>query len=421
MKSVRELLKNQYYINFALNASGQVINILLIFVIMPLIAKKQGGDHYGVFVLLHTTFLILLQFNHIYTSFLKLLHSKTGKKFTRNCFKLLFLCTAGLYAGGFLLHNLVFALAVVGSTLLSFIFRAWLISKNRNGWASFFTPMVNVVLLTLSLHGAESYDPMVFARYLAMAYIPINLWGAFCILRERFAPEIANKRKTYLRYVGLRTQQTLWFSTLTIVQSNLDKFIIPLIFDYRVLSFYQLLSMVPSRLTSLYGNIAFVVSKDIHEKRFDKVKAFFTYSAALLLFCVAILVFFHRPIMAHLIGENAADFYPHYLLLILVTFLQPFGFICFQIYSLSNKLFYYGNINLLSSVCFVALIFLFRLLGVDPLYGIIVSLMLSKFSEFLLAYQSRKITGSNMIAFWGGSYGWAMVAFALMGAISFFF
>ncbi len=395
-----------------LNALGQIVNVSILFFIMPLALKKIGEYQYGVLVLFHTIFLILFQFNHIYTSFLKVYRFNLGKSFVNHMALINFFIILLFYILGFCISPFFFIGAIILSTVQLFVFRAILVILNNNGLASFVLPVINVFFLGIVVCFYDSINFLLLLKILTFSYLPILLIGTVTLLDFKlinfYTFKLINFKRVY-GYILKRTYQTLYFSMVTIFQTNVDKLMIPFVFDYATLGKYQLISMIPSRLNSLFGNISFVVSKDIHAGDYEVVEKFFKYSNYLMALVSILLIFLNRYIITYLLGYYDIETAILFFIFIGIAFIQPFGFIGFQIFSSLNKLFKFGSVNLVSAFLFICFNVLFFIFNVGPLYSLAISLLMSKVTEFYIGYLGGRYINKSIIKYWVNTFGITLI------------
>jgi O-antigen/teichoic acid export membrane protein len=389
--------------NIIFNFLAQGINILVMFLCLPLLNSSFGIEKYGVFVLYHTFFLIVFQFNHIYTTFLKLLSSASGRIFLDTFFLVCIFLSTVLFVIFFLYKILIFGIVfILISGLTIFYLKSILVKKNLNSLSSFIIPFLNTFLV-LGLLVINKFNLYIFLINLSYGFIIINILTTFIIGFKTFNLSSLRSRNKW-NYLYKRTLQTSTFSMVTILQTNAEKFVIPLIFDMSTLGYYHLITFIPSRISSIYGNIALAFSKQIHEGNQDDFKIFtsnfFKYSSIISLFLVIFCCVFATTLLNHFIQEDInAGYYFVYFLSIIISLIQSLGFYSFQVYSRYNKLFRMTLVNLLSLFIYVCSIVLLSRF-IEPFYALALALLISKFSEIYNVYYIDSITKGSALNKW---------------------
>ena len=389
--------------NIILNFLAQGINISFLFIYLPFLRDQLGGINYGLFVLYHTAFLILFQLNHIYSTLLKLLKSENGKAFIFSIHSFI-----NLISLVFFIFLLVFNFSFFGiiyillSTFNSFIIQAILVKKNFNSLSSFILPFLNIFLI-LGLIFNDNFSLDLFIYILSSGFFIINIISLFFLGFNYFKLKFLLSNNKW-NYLFTRTIQTSYFSFVTILQTNIDKFIIPIIFDLKILGIYHLIILIPSRISSIYGNIALAFSKQIHESKnanFNNFTIdFFKYSSFISFFAVFIISLLSTKILLHSFNNIIEPEYIFvFFISIFISLIQSLGFYSFQLYSRINRLYKMALINFYSVISYVVLILILSKI-LTPLISLSIALFLSKFSEFYNAYYLSKKIKKSIFNYW---------------------
>lgn len=389
--------------NIIFNFVAQAINISFLFIYLPKLQASIGEYDYGKFVIFHTSFLILFQFNHIHTTFLKVLNSRSGEIFLKTLFLILIFFSTLFLTLFYFYNSLIFGLLfIVISSLVIFFLQSILVKKDINSISSYIIPLLNIYLI-LSLINVKDIDLNKFIIILSKGFLYLNLLTIPVIRFKYFKlKSIYSFRKW--NYLYKRTFQTSAFSLVTILQTNTDKYITPIIFDLNLLGYYHLITLIPSRISSIYGNIALAFSKQIHEEKNSEfinfTNDFFKYSSLFSTAAVILICFFSEDILQYSFGENIKnEYYVVFYISVIISLIQSIGFYSFQIYSRLNKLYKMSLINLSSTIIFI--ISLVLLSNIIPsLYALISAVFISKISEFYNAYLINNYIRIPVIKIW---------------------
>ncbi|OUV04597.1 MAG: hypothetical protein CBC40_04500 [bacterium TMED80] len=390
-------------LNIIFNFLAQLINILLLFFILPLLQQKFGEFNYGKLVIFHTTFLILFQFNHVYTTFLKMISSKSGKYFLQTLFNYIILIALIFFGIFFFTDNLICGfIFLILSTLNAFNIQSILVKRNLNSLSSYIVPILNLFLL-IGLLSADEISIKIFLIKLSYGYLFLNAI-TFTLIGFNFNKFKLLKSRRKWFFLFKRTFQTSTFSIVTIAQTNADKYIIPLVYSLEILGIYHLIILIPSRISSIYGNITLAFSKDVHDTSNisyeNYLKQFLTYASILSVIAIFIVSAFAKNILEYsFFNKIDSSFYYVFFLSILISLIQSIGFFAFPIFSRLNKLNSSALVNLLSLIIFIFLLFIFKNIG-DPLIIIVICLFVSKISEFINAFLISKFTKLSVISTW---------------------
>lgn len=403
-----------YRKNFLLNASAQLINIFLLITLSPVVLKNIGKENYGQFVFVHAILLILFQFNHIYTTFLKLLKYKGTLLYCSHSIKLyLFLCPLLIILSYIINSGFIYIFLIpfiIISVFIIFMYKAILVYNSKNGYANFYLPVINLFLLLYYCYNNFSIE-IFFKKLSLLIYFEILL-SYFLLKLYRNTNKDFNLKRIN-KYIIKRSIQTSIFSLSTLLQTNVEKFLLPIFFNFSVLGIYNLIILIPSRLISIFGNISYIYSKDIHSKNYSKIFDYFKYSAILVSFPILILVLFESFILNYMVNELKPIYFIIFKFSIIISLTQSFGFICFPIFSEKNKISILGINNAISLIIFLVSFSILYNYYEKSLLSLIIALLISKVIEFYNAYLANKFVNMNLISMWIKTFGLILILIIL--------
>lgn len=392
--------------NFLLILFARGLNLIIGFVFTGLLIERLGMHSYGVFVLMFTILNILFQFNHFHTSILKLLDHKSGYAYAYRRSVACFAMSAVLILSGLLMHSFLLPLlATVLLTVISFIYQAVFYHTGNNGIYNYIIPILNLFLYGgIFIIGDTDYYTFWMVSAVGLAAILIAMAPIFfsrIIRRVRAGRTDGDFLKRADRYVLKRSQQVLFFSGTTIVQTNIDRFIIPALTDMSTLGLYNAVSFVPYRLSMLWGSMSALFSKEVHQGNYNGIKQYFKYGTMLFTAVTVCVLALSTYILKYELKRMPTDIeYAVYAIFVLISLVQSFGFICFLVYSYKNSINKFTYINCFSAILFVVSFFILRYVVSDYLMAIAISIMISKVVELYNGHYISRYLHYNACTLW---------------------
>ncbi len=413
-----------YKLNFSINIFAQFLNFFTLVFITPFVVQNIGLDNYGKFIYIFTIFNLLFLFRSFSTTFFKIISFKSGYDWFMTIFySLFFVFVVSIILNIWKIPYTEY-MVILLSVILYFMLIAFYIYKNLNAIPNLILPLINVFLYVyyLNVNHYTFFNNIYILSLITTTIIFIFSIYLFVTTRNRFRFSFS---KRYKRYFYKRSRQTVYFSVVTAFQTNVEKIFLPLLGSFELLAVYNLLTLLPSRLISIYSNFSNIFLKDMYSRNrktiLDAVNNYFFYSIAMFLFVAGIIVIFHEPILFHFMHKNSLEYTMVFYVAIIIAYIQIFGFISFNLLSSINKLTVFSNNNLKSALLLLLLLCTFSLFSLLSLYTIIGSVLLSKWYEVVNAKYINSKMSINIIDIFVNQSIKFLIPFVLLISIGLYF
>lgn len=407
-----------YRTNFILTIIARCVNIGTNILFAPLLLKKIGKEEYGFFVLLFSVINILFQFSHVYTSYLKILNYKGGYSYVFNRLKIYFIISTLIFLVSLLFRFLLFpALSIIVLIFMLFIYQAIYYNQGHNSYANYIFP-IYTILINSYVYICGNVDWFNFLFITQCFLYGIVVVGFLFVNYEREL-ECEYLYGRYDHYIIGRSRQIFMFSFVTILQTNIEKIIIPIFMGYSTLAIYNVITMIPSRMSLVWGSISALYSKEIHAGIFDNVNNYFKYGSLIFFVFGCFLIICDYYVLQYFTDVVFLKYEYIYIIFAFVSLIQSFGFICFPIYSYKNRINDFSIINLASLMSFFLLLCLFVLIEMSDLFSISIAVLFSKLFEFVNAYKCQNMIMKPLIKYWF-KYSIVMIVLLVLKALYLF-
>lgn len=389
-----------YKLNFSINIFAQLLNVFTLVLITPFVVKNIGIDNYGKFIYIYTFFSILFLFRSFSTTFFKIISFKKGYNWFMTAFYSLFLIFLFLivFSTFSIPHIELFIILLSG--ILYFMLTAFYIHKHLNAVPNLILPFINLFLYTYYLN-INQYDALNNIHVLSIITALIIFIFSIYLFFDTGINFKYSFTGRYQRYFFKRSIQTVYFSMVTALQTNVEKIVLPILGSFELLGIYNLLILLPSRLISIYSNFSNVFLKETYSKNREKVlyavNNYFFYSISMFLFVTAFIIIFHEQIILYFMHKNCLEYTVVFFVAILISFIQIFGFISFNLLSSINKLIIFSSNNLKSALLLIFLLGTLSLFSYLNLYTIVLGVLLSKWYEIVNANYINSKMSINII------------------------
>lgn len=281
--------------------------------------------------------------------------------------------------------DFIFYVILLLSAFIVFLERAFLTNKDLVGLAVFKVSMLQVLpLIMISI-----WSNFLEIKTYYVISSTIVMLSSFIFVRR---VEIIDAMEM-CKYFSSNCKGELIFSITSLMQSNVDKYIIPFMFDKSVLASYYLAVMIPSRIVAIYSNVSNIYSKLIFKTLDLAIVNAYLKKCIVIYLVVALLLFYYADYIVLDYLSLDSDYLLFYNLSIFISLIQVFGFINYQFFSALNKIGTYTAINVVSTVLFLLTAQVLNSLSLG-LVAVSLSLFISKLSEpvgtLIVRYEVRK-------------------------------
>jgi len=393
-----------YKINFFLNGVAQLINISILLILTPHLIKSIGLNSYGKFIFIHSIFIFISIFRSFTTTFLKILAFKDGYNWFLSIYYLLFFTIIILATLRVMQYSIIDYLIILLGMIIYFMFSAFYIYNSLSSIPNFIMPFINLILYLYFISNSN-YTINKNIDILSIALIvAIVIFSIYIFIKSKFNFKFSYKNSRLFKYLYKRSIQTVYFSLVTAIQTNIERLLLPLFGSFELLGLYNLITLIPARLISIYSNLSNIFTKDIYSKSRDRLKyaveSYFKYSTILFLVVSSLVISFHREILFYFLKEYKTEYRDIFILAIIISSIQIFGFISFNILSSINKLILFSSNNLKSAIILTISITTLYFFSYLNLYTLTFSILISKYYEFVNAKYVYKFTKINLIDIW---------------------
>lgn len=388
-----------YRTNFFLTIIARCVNIGTNILFAPLLLKKMGKEEYGFFVLLFSIINILFQFSHVYTSYLKVLNYKGGYSYVFSRLKTCFIISTFIFIFSLVFKFLLFpVLSIIILVFMLFIYQAIYYNQGHNSYANYIFPVYTILInFYVYIHGNINWFDFLF---ISQCFLYVIVIVGFLFVKYERGLEYKYLYSRYDCYIIGRSKQVFIFSFVTILQTNIEKIIIPIFMGYSTLAIYNVVTMIPSRMSLVWGSISALYSKEIHSGIFDNVYNYFKYGGLVFFAFGCFFIVYDYYVLQYFVDIVFSKYEYVYIIFVFVSLIQSFGFICFPIYSYKNRINDFSVVNLGSLMTFLLLLCLFTLLDMPDLFSISMSVLFSKLFEFVNAYKCQNMINKPLVKYW---------------------
>lgn len=242
--------------------------------------------------------------------------------------------------------------------------------------------------LFLSIAESPTYVDALFSLALATGVVTPPFYTA---LRGSF--NVAVPGRMFLKRLRVVMGDKIEFAALTAIQTQADKIVLAAFAPPTVVGVYFLLSLLPSRITSLYFAVAQALYKRIYIDDDDVTVIYYRATFLIFFAFTAALLVFGSYYLAYL-GLSETYMGLPLALVCLSTLPLMCGFIVYPYLARVNLVRLLGRVNLLAVVLLLLLLLLwfqaFSTMTLNVFLGI---LLVSRFSELIAAYVAERKTG----------------------------
>ena len=364
-------------VNFSLNIISQLITLITILILTPEIIKKNGLEGYGNFLPYVLLIHVCLLLNPMISTFLKLLKLRKDSDInTLNIYILLI--SLAIYALNIKVESDYLSLTLIVICLISYFIQSSIyIEKNQSGLVTLYPP---IIILVIHLYYLYNTSVNLININSQIVFFITILYGIKNIRVEKYKIDLK-----VIKYIIYRSKQTCFLSLVTLLNTNLDKIIFPIILDPINLALYNVLIILPSRLVSFYSIITNILYKKFFfgKEKNETIRLYYRYNLYLMLPSVFILLIFREEIFLHFLIDNTSEFIFLYNFVIIISILQSYNFLSYIVLSSENDLFYYSWVNAFSGCVQLIFILFFYYQNIINIELILFSIFLSRIIEIL--------------------------------------